>query len=81
MMLRENSQLIQAFPVAPHTYVGTPNAFDPRGYCILHVAVDADVTFDFGTSGTVVVSAPAGMDLAIHPSCVAITATAECWIS
>lgn len=81
MILRENSQLVQAFPIAPHTYVGVPNAFNPRGYNILHAAEDVDVTFDFGTQGSVTVSLPKSGDVAIHPSCVAITSTATVWIS
>jgi len=47
----------------------------------LHAAADADITFDFGVGGIVVISAKAGQDLAFGSDVQTITATAEVWIS
>ena len=81
MTIKDGGCIIQAFPVGPHTYVGTPNAFDPSGYQLIHAVADGDITFDFGTAGSVTMTVTTGQDIAIHESCVAITATGICWIS
>ena len=81
-MIKKNAgQIIQAFPVTASTYVGTPTAFDPKGYDLVHCNADAQITFDFGTMGTVVIQGVAGQDFAIGDGCVAITATGEVAIS
>ena len=71
---------IQAFPIHEGTYVGTPSNFS-TGCNILHAVNDCQITFDFGTRGTVVVDAPAGQDLAVDSDIQSITATDVCWIS
>jgi hypothetical protein len=81
MMVKSAAEIIQAFPITPHTYVGTPNAIDARPYDILHAAADGDITFDFGAAGTVTVSVANGQDLAIHSDTIAITATGQVWMS
>jgi hypothetical protein len=81
MMVKTGGEVIQAFPITPATYTGTPTSFNPAGYSVIHAAADCDITFDFGTSGTVVITATAGQDLAIHSDCMSITATGEVWIS
>ena len=81
-MVKKNSgEMVQAFPITASTYVGTPTAFNPKGYDLVHCNADGDITFDFGNAGTVVISAIAGQDFAIGEGCVAITATAEVAIS
>ena len=80
-MIKESTEIIQAFPIAPHTYVGTPSGMDVKGYNILHAAEDCTITFEFGTQGTVSVDVLAGQDLSIHPDCQYLTATGTCWIS
>ena len=81
MMKKNSGEAIQALPITASTYVGTPTAFNPKGYDVVHCNADGSVTFDFGNSGTVVVNASAGQDFAIGEGCVSITATAEVIIS
>jgi len=80
-MVKDSSEVIQAFPVEAGTYVGVPNGFNANGYKLLHAAVDCDVTFDFGILGVVVISVVAGQDLAFNDDVQIITATDICWIS
>ena len=80
-MIKDSTEIVQAFPIQSNTYTGTPSGFDATGFSILHSAADADITFDFGTAGTVVVSTLSGQDLAFSDNVQTITATATCWIS
>ena len=80
-MVKENSQIIQAFPIKANTYVGIPSNLDVTGYSIVHVNDDATLTFDFGTEGQVTISASAGIDFAIDDTCKTLTSTAECIVS
>jgi len=81
MLVKDNSQPIQAFPIQANTYVGTPTNLEAKGYNIVHVAEDATVTFIFEGGSSVVVAAKAGMDLAIGNGVLYITATATVWVS
>ena len=80
-MIKENSQIVQAFPIKASTYVGTPTNLDLAGYSIVHVNADAILTFDFGLEGQIVITALAGSDFAIDEACETLTATAECLVS
>ena len=80
-MVKDSTEIVQAFPIQSHTYSGTPCSFDATGYSILHAAEDCDITFNFGTMGAVVVTVKAGQDLAFNDNVETITATATCWIS
>ena len=80
-MVQTNSQIIQAFPIQANTYTGTPSSFDAKGYKVIHVTSDTQLTFDFGTQGTVVLNASAGQDFAISNAVLYITADVDCWIS
>jgi hypothetical protein len=79
-MIKVGSEAIQAFPVTERTYSGVANGYTAGG-TVLHAAEDGDVTFDFGTRGTVVLSVVAGQDLALDPDIVSITSTGVVWIS
>ena len=79
-MVKVADEIIQAFPITSRTYVGVANAYDMGGVA-LHCGEDGDVTFDFGTSGVVIVSAKAGQDFALAPNIVSITSTGIVWIS
>ena len=80
-MIKDSAEIVQAFPIQANTYSGVPNGFNANGYSIIHSAADADITFDFGTMGVVVISTLAGQDLAFSKDVQTITATAVCWIS
>ncbi len=80
-MVKSSTEIIQAFPIMPHTYVGTPNGLAEKGYNILHAAEDCTVTIDFGTMGSVSVDVLAGQDLALDDRYQTITATGQVWIS
>lgn len=80
-MIKEGGCIVQAFPVGPHTYIGTPNAFETKGYSIIHATGDGTITFNFGNQGTVAVTVSAGQDLAIHDDCISLDASVECWVS
>ena len=79
-MVKVANESIQAFPVTSRTYVGVANAYTDGGV-VLHCGEDGDVTFDFGTSGTVVISVKAGQDFALAPNIMSITSTGIVWIS
>ena len=79
-MIKAANEIIQAFPVSERTYVGTPSNYTDGGN-ILHAVNDCQITFDFGTRGTVVMDVVAGQDLALDPDIQVITATDVCWIS
>ena len=79
-MVKENSEIIQAFPINANTFIGTPTSLSAVGYSILHAAENCDITFNFST-GAVTVSVVAGQDLAFGEGVVDITATATCWVS
>jgi hypothetical protein len=79
-MIRLANEIVQAFPVTERTYVGTPNGYSSGG-SILHAVNDCQITFDFGTRGTVVMDVSAGQDLALDEDIQSITATDVCWIS
>jgi len=81
MVVKDGGQIIQAFPITAATYVGTPTSFDARGYDIVHCNEDCELTFNFGSQGTVVFNATQGSDFTIGAGCVGITATAEVMIS
>ena len=80
-MVKENSDIVQAFPIRANTYNGTANAFTPKGHNIIHAVADGDITFDMGTEGTVTIAVLAGQDLAFGKEVQAITSTAAVWIS
>ena len=80
-MVKDSSEIIQAFPIQPNTYTGVPSAFVTKGFSVIHVGSECDITFDFGTQGTVIVAAKVGQDFAIHSSCQTITASVDCIIS
>ena len=79
-MIKVGNEAIQAFPVTERTYSGVANAYSEGG-TILHAAEDGDITFDFGTRGSVVLSVVAGQDLALDPDIVSITSAGVVWIS
>ncbi len=79
-MIKVGNETIQAFPVTERTYSGVANSYT-NGGVVLHAAEDGDITFDFGTRGTVVLSVLAGQDLALDPDIEAITSTGVVWIS
>jgi hypothetical protein len=79
-MIKAGSELVQAFPTSERTYVGVASGFSDGGM-VLHAAEDGDITFEFGTSGTVVVSVVAGQDLALDVDIESITSTGVVWIS
>ena len=80
-MVTQNGNQIQAFPVLARTYIGVANSFTAKGYNILHAVEDGTVTFEMGTSGSVVLNVVAGQDLAFDDITQAITSTATVWIS
>jgi hypothetical protein len=79
-MVRENSQIIQAFPVTPGTYIGIADNYKAASK-VLHVVEDCDLTFDFGAQGSVFLTAAAGQDFALAPELKSITSTGVVWIS
>ena len=81
MLVKDNSQPIQAFPIQANTYVGTPTNFDVKGHNVLHASADTTVTFIFEGGAQKVIDIPAGMDVALGNGIIYITATAEVWIS
>ena len=88
-MVKESTQIIQAFPVGPHTYIGTLSTFTPLGYSILHAVEDGTITFTFASANgeepcskkDLAFSVMAGQDLAIHPLCESISSSGICWVS
>lgn len=72
----ENYASIQAFPINPNTYVGTPTAESTIGRMLLHAEQDATVTFNFSV-GDVEIEMLAGEDVSIATSCISVTATAK----
>ena len=82
MMVKTSGETIQAFPITPATYIGVASNFNTPGFSVIHAAEDGTITFEFGTNGgTKIVNVVAGQDLAIHPDCISLTATATVWIS
>jgi hypothetical protein len=79
-MIKVGTDAIQAFPITKRTYVGIASAYT-NGGSVLHVAEDGQITFDFGTMGSVVVNAIAGQDFALAPDIEAITSTGIVWIN
>jgi len=80
-MVKVASESIQAFPVKPRTYVGTPSGYTGSGN-VLHVVGATSITFDFGTQGVVVIDGLVpGQDFALDASLKSITADGTVWIS
>ena len=80
-MIQSGGDPIQAFPLGPGTYVGTPTAMDMDGYSIIHAVEDVQLTLQFSQNNSLVIDVPAGMDVAIDPQCDYLTATGKVWVS
>ena len=80
MMVKDNSQPIQAFPIQANTFVGTASSEDVTNKSIVHTNADTTLTFSF-PSGDISIAALVGSDFAIGNGCLTLTSTAEVMIS
>ena len=78
------NEAIQAFPLTPKTYIGTPGNLSNEQdgpFRILHLLEDSTVTITFVGSNTKTFDAGAGMDFALDPSWETLTVTGQVLLS
>ena len=81
-MVKESTELIQAFPLGMGTevFASGVTGYEVRRALIVHMNADGDITLH-GGAGTVVVNALAGSDWAIDAGTDSIDVSASCIIS